>query len=400
LAAKSEREIDGTALASPFRAMTKARQKGQEEMMRANIHNERLTDLAIGLVLTASIAGFAARAAAPGGDTPIEVAQPTEAQKSEWKSTADKLIIDASAMAQKKENPPQAIEKLEQALQLYEKLGDRGLQAHCHHELGYLNQKDVNKDGDNKLAVQHYEKALALSDGNEKRSARAQTLTNLGYILRPDVNPDGNWARSMDSYRQAIAIYEDLGLMKDAVVRRKDLAEVMMPSVNKESGDWNAAADMYKQAADMALESGLTTHAAHSHFLAAAALHHKMEGKGDVKAALKEYETAAKLWGQTPDKLSQAEALFNAAWMSLPLFNPEGSYEKSAERGEAADKIYKELDSKAGMGKSLFLQVSAKIKADPKNLTPELRKDLVKAAALSRAGNDENFANQAESFLK
>ncbi len=140
-----------------------------------------------------------------------------------WRSAAMKLSGESREILSGSENrlekSAQAVEKLEKALALFEKIDDLPGQANTLFHLGYING---NEFGYRPKALEFYEKALKIWSKIDDEAGKAICLTHLADEMRDYDNPEKDRSyyvnKSLDYFNEALLLDRKLNSKSDEAV--------------------------------------------------------------------------------------------------------------------------------------------------------------------------------------
>lgn len=187
-----------------------------------------------------------------------------------------------------------ALASYQRMLQLYRDLGDRHSEATALVALGRLHAQR----GDYQQALDDYHRALPLWQAANSRAGAAATLNNLGRVYAQL----GDRQRALSNYRQALALAEQVGSVEGEAATLNNLGQIFAAE-----GDRPRARAHYQQALDRWLALGKLSQQASTlnnlGFLSAEA--------GEFRKAEGYYQQALHLWQQAGDRRGEASTLSN-----------------------------------------------------------------------------------------
>ena len=192
------------------------------------------------------------------------------------------------------ENPAQAAQAFQQALQRYQKLGQTEGIVAAHSGMAQANRKQGNTEE----ALAQYNKAIAQARNAGLKGTLAQLLTRKGYMA----HESGQRETSKGAMKEAIDLFIAQGASGEAAAQYQQLAEWAA-----EEGDSEAAIKHYKEAARLYSEAGNTLFAAHQLM----ALGQVYQQSGQAEEALQQYLLAQSAYGTT-HLSAQNQALLGA----------------------------------------------------------------------------------------
>jgi serine/threonine protein kinase len=341
-----------------------------------------------------------------------------------------------------KGNWDKALSYYEQAEKLYSVIGDKTKQSQTVENQGTCVRPDFNQKGDWTRAIALFERAASVLDDSDPKELSI-VLALKGICCQPDKNPQGNWKAALECYQFATKKAVEAG----DITQEAQCLEYQghcLKVENNPSGDWVRAASVYELAAGLrektenklrrALDlSQMAICLSPDHctsgnwancgklFEDSAALYGELDDKKSLASCLRSaancyrtshsegnynkaailYERAAPLFEQLKDFKSQAESLADFAYCLTPSRNlSNGNWSRAAELCNKAAAISEQIDDKKRQGIYLQQQAISLIREDAKNLTPEIRALIQKAATLRRQAGDEVGAKDAETWLR
>jgi tetratricopeptide (TPR) repeat protein len=148
-----------------------------------------------------------------------------------------KLTLEAVRLqnrARSKQDLQKAARKYEEALKIFEKVGDKKSAGIAFNNLGLV----YRTRGQNEKAVDCYEQSLAIDRKLGNRKGEAATLSNLGVVY----TDWGQYDKAMEFYKQSLAINRKLGDRKGEAVNLGGLGVV-----STEWGQYAKAMEYHKQ---------------------------------------------------------------------------------------------------------------------------------------------------------
>jgi tetratricopeptide (TPR) repeat protein len=212
---------------------------------------------------------------------------------------------------------PLAIEQLEQAVEIYQRLDDLYGTIRTSGELAII----LMEQGDSRRAAELYESALHLAREVGYQRAVAVNLSNLGnarYVL-------GDLAGALAAYGEATEVFDELGDYRGAALLRANVASVRHTMLGEDT-----AADVLRSLEFFQAEVHGWGEAFCREHLAAIAFH-----KGDDKAAREHVETALALLADGRNEWVEVHVRRLAAEVELSAGEP-GAAADHARRAIAA----------------------------------------------------------------
>ncbi|WP_433043107.1 tetratricopeptide repeat protein [Dactylosporangium sp. CS-033363] len=194
---------------------------------------------------------------------------------------------------------PEAERRYQQALAISEELGDRAGIATSHHQLGILAQRR----GDRPEAERRYRQALTLKEELGDRAAAAGTHHQLGALAQDR----GDHEEAQRRYEQALELCEELGDRAGTAATRHQLG-----TLAQDRGDYPEAERRYQEA--------LTDFEALGDRPGAARAYHQLGSlaylRGDYSEAERRYEQALTCFEELGDQPGMATAITNLGRLS------------------------------------------------------------------------------------
>ncbi len=253
------------------------------------------------------------------------IAQPAETQQNNRATTARQLLEEGNKLRGQgtKEAWLQAIARYEQALKIWQELGDRNWQAATLHLLGtgYYAQSENNK------AVEYYKQGLAIAQQLKNPILEAPLLLALGNAY----STLGDRQLSINFLSQAVSKFRATSEPKFEATTLQLIGNQYLGS-----GETQKALDFYNQALDIQTKQKDPT--AQSETLASVGEVYIRLGKTD--RALKSYQQALELQKQLGDLNAQAGTLRQIALvyytagdnqLSLDFFNQSLAIQRALE---------------------------------------------------------------------
>ncbi|MDQ2098722.1 MAG: tetratricopeptide repeat protein [Tychonema bourrellyi B0820] len=329
---------------APFRGNNMAWHWRQSRQMlrRCRIKYPVLALLTIALALLATVAPARSRIAptrVEGGVSvaversqfiPEKLAQQQEATPSQSdRAAAQRAFDEALQLSQQgtTESLRQAIQKNEEALGIWRKIGDRYQESATLNNIG----NTYNSLGDKQKALDYYNQALSLSRTFGEPLNEAHTLYNIGEVY----GNQGERQKALDYYNQALSLYR---AVKDRAEEAKTLNKVGLVYYN--SGEYQKAIDYLNQGLAIYKTIENTTGIADT-----------VGNLGSIYLELNEYQKVIGFYNQA---LSIYQATGNRAGEGRMLINMGVVYinlretQKALERLTQALKIWQELKDRRG----------------------------------------------------
>ncbi|WP_261224258.1 tetratricopeptide repeat protein [Ancylothrix sp. D3o] len=227
-------------------------------------------------------------------------------------------------------NKVQSVETYNQALKLYEELNDKIAIADTLNSVGLLNA-DLGKFDP---ALEAYQQALSLYKESKDKGGEAYTLNNMGVVY----DAKSEYQKALDAYNQALPLWREMG---EKGVQATTLNNI--GAIYDSLGQYQQALESYNQALEIYQEVGDKTGIP----LTLNNLGLVYSNTNQYPAALELYEKALPLWQQTGNKRRKATTLNNIGFvyantnelekaldvynLALPLWQQAGD-----KRGEAS----------------------------------------------------------------
>ena len=231
-------------------------------------------------------------------------------------------------LAQRRGDYDTARKLYEQSLHIEEELGDRAGTANTYHQLGIL----AHDQGDYDTARKLYEQSLHIKEELGDRASTANTYHQLGMLAQRR----GDYDTAHDRYQQALTIFENLG---DRASTANTYGQLGI--LAHDQGDYDTARKLYEQSLHIKEELGDRA--------GMATTHHQL---GMLAQRRGDYDTARKLYEQS---LHIKEELGDRAGMATThhqlgmLAQRRGDYDTARKLYEQSLHIKEELGDRAGM---------------------------------------------------
>ena len=247
-------------------------------------------------------------------------------------------------------------------------------------------------------ALKHYAEST-----RKGRLVQGRTYMTQGRALRPDLRTDnkpprGDWNKAADAFKNAAAIFTEID-EKDELARANFETADCLRKDNNKTGDWAQAAGLYGSAALLYGGLGDKKNQADAISKHAACMDPALNPAGDVKQAAFLYGRAATLFGDAGAKRAHADNLSRQA-TCISKEKMLASMERAADVFKRAALIYEEIGEKKAQGLCIFNQAACMIKEKKQNMTPEARTLFQRAAKISKEAGDDATAKLAEDLLK
>jgi len=225
-----------------------------------------------------------------------------------------------------------ASEKLNQALEIQNELGDRSGIATTLHNIGNIHQSK----GDYEDAFEKYNEALEIINELGDRSRIATTLHNMGNIHQSK----GEYDVALDKYNEALEIKNELGDRRGSADTINNIG-----IIHQSKGEYEDALEKYNEALKIKNELGDRNGIADT-------IHnmgniHQLKGEYDV--ALEKYNEALKIKNELGDRSGIATTLLSMG----NIHQLKGEYEDALEKYNNALKIQNELGDRIGIATTL-----------------------------------------------
>ena len=201
---------------------------------------------------------------------------------------------------------PAAVSLFNQALDIYQRSGDKGDEASMLNNIGYA----LQVQGDLAAAEKKYEEALEIYRGIGAKGLAANTLANMGGVLQQQRNLVG----AEKLYEEALEMHREVKNRSSEATVLNDMAEIL-----HDKGDLADARTKYEQVLPMYNELGDKSGLAY----ARSGLGQVMAEQGDLIGARKSYEEALAIRESIGE--STAETRLALAAVSLDEGRPEDS---------------------------------------------------------------------------
>jgi CHAT domain-containing protein/Tfp pilus assembly protein PilF len=271
---------------------------------------------------------------APTGryEVKIEELRATTAQDKS-RMTAQKAFADAISLSNQKTagSLHRAIEKFQEAISLWQSLGDRSMEARALNRIG-LTYHDLSEY---QKALDHFNRALPLTRAAGDRRGEAETLTNSG-LAYADLS---EWQKALDYYNRALKIHREMG-------DRRTEADTLVGIgyVYNYLGDRQKAFDFYNESLSFYRVVG-------DRYRQAATLHNM----GHIFVSVSEYQKALDTFNQALPLWRDVAPLGEAATLSAigGLYVKLGEYQKALDHYNQALPIQRAVGDRRGEALSL-----------------------------------------------
>ena len=221
--------------------------------------------------------------------------------------------------------------RYQQALAIFEELGDRAGMANTYHQLGILAQAR----GDYDTAHNRYEQSLHIEEELGDRAGMANTYHQLGILAQAR----GDYDTAHNRYQQALAIFEELGDRAGMAATYHQLGILA-----QRRGDYDTAHNLYEQSLHIKEELGDRAGMATSHHQLGILAH----DQSDYDTAHNRYQQALAIFEELGDRAGMA-----ATYHQLGILaQARGDYDTAHNRYEQSLHIEEELGDRAGMAAS------------------------------------------------
>jgi ATP/maltotriose-dependent transcriptional regulator MalT/two-component SAPR family response regulator len=121
-----------------------------------------------------------------------------------------------------------ALTDIRQALELFERLGDKYMVGICHHEIGI----NLERQGHISGAEHHYQQALRIWETSGNTNDLANTLNSLGvcFYLR------GNYRQALEQFKESLEIALQIGAARRAAFAQAGIGDVYLARQEYEQG--------------------------------------------------------------------------------------------------------------------------------------------------------------------
>jgi tetratricopeptide (TPR) repeat protein len=189
-----------------------------------------------------------------------------------------------------------AMRLYQEALKIFERLGDLLWKAATLHEMAYILRLRGDLDG----AMRLYQQSLELEERLGDLRGKAATLHEMAYILRVRGDLDG----AMRLYQQSLEIKERLGDLQGKAATLHEMASIL-----RLRGDLDGAMRLYQQSLEIKERLGdLQGKAATLHAMA-----YILRVRGDPDGAMRLYQEALELFERLGDLRGKAATLHEMA---------------------------------------------------------------------------------------
>ncbi|NER94106.1 MAG: tetratricopeptide repeat protein [Symploca sp. SIO1B1] len=244
---------------------------------------------------------------------------------------ANQLYEEALQLWQKSQFP-EALEKLEQALGIYQEISDRQGQGDLLTAMGAV----YTNLGQYPQALDYFKQALAIRQELGDRVNEGILLNNLGIIY----DNLAEYQQALDYHQQALVLRQEIG---DRLGEGKTLNNLGAVYLNL--GQYQQALDYFQQALTIKQELDDPAGVATS-FNNLGAVYN---GLGEYRQSLDSYQQALALMQELGDRTGEGTALNNLGTVYLNF----GQYQQALEHFQPALVIAQELSDRAGEGTTL-----------------------------------------------
>ena len=235
---------------------------------------------------------------------------------------------ELGVLAQRRGDYDTAHDRYQQALTIFENLGDRAGTATTHHNLGIL----AHDRGDYDTAHDRYQQALTIFEELGDRAGTATTHHNLGILAQRR----GDYDTARKLYEQSLHIEEELG---DRAGTANTYHQLGMLAQRR--GDYDTARKLYEQSLHIKEELGDRA--------GTATTHHQLgmlaQRRGDYDTAHDRYQQALTIFENLGDRAGTA----NTYGQLGVLAQRRGDYDTARKLYEQSLHIEEELGDRAGM---------------------------------------------------
>jgi CHAT domain-containing protein len=257
-----------------------------------------------------------------GAQTETETVSP-ELEKAEGLFQEGMELFRQGTAASKQE----AIAKLEAALPLYERGGDRGSMASTLTNIGVI----YAQLGEREKALEYYQRALPIFKEVGDRNGEASALTNIGRA-RWDM---GEPQAGLEDYQQALNLFREDGDRAREAVTLNNIGMIYA-----DLGDRKKAIEYYEQALPLRRESGDTRGEAVT-LVSMGTVYHYL---GQTKEALESYQQALPLLQQAGDPIVEGLTFNNIG----SVYSDTGELQKALESYQQALPLFENSGYAAG----------------------------------------------------
>ncbi|MCX4094474.1 tetratricopeptide repeat protein [Nocardia sp. alder85J] len=234
-------------------------------------------------------------------------------------------------LAQARGDYAEAERRYQQALTLLEELGDRARMATSYHQLGILAQRR----GDYPEAERRYQQSLTIEEELGNRVGMASSYGQLGILAQDR----GDYPEAERRYQQALTIFEELGNRAGTATGYHQLGRLAQAR-----GDYAEAERRYQQSLTINEELGNRAGTASSyHQLGILA-----QERGDYPEAERRYQQSLTI----KEELGNRAGTANSYGQLGTLARDRGDYPEAERRYQQALTILEELGNRAGMASS------------------------------------------------
>ena len=167
-------------------------------------------------------------------DRSIFSASPAIAQTSESRKAEADRLFEQGRQQLSAEEPDAALQSWQQALTIYQEIGDRLGEAASLGSLGNI----YNSLGEYEKAIDYFEQSLPIFQQLDNRQGEASSLNNLGLAYQNL----GEYEKAIDYFEQSLPIFQQLGSYQEEANSLKYLGNVYL-NLKK----YNEAIDYYEQ---------------------------------------------------------------------------------------------------------------------------------------------------------
>jgi CHAT domain-containing protein/tetratricopeptide (TPR) repeat protein len=261
--------------------------------------------------------------------SPPAIAQ--EVTSEERKAEGDRLLAQG-AQQYRTSQFREALQSLEQALEVYQEIGDRAGEGATLIGIGAV----YRSTGEYAQALDSYQQALVISRAIGDRAGEGATLNNMGVVY----NSTGEYAQALDSYQQALVILRAIG---DRAGEGTTLNNIGL--VYRSTGEYAQALDSYQQA--LVILRAIGDRAGEGTTLNnIGAVYHNT---GEYAQALDSYEQALVISRAIGDRAGEGTTLNNIG----AVYRNTGEYAQALGSYQQALVILRAIGNRAGEGATL-----------------------------------------------
>jgi tetratricopeptide (TPR) repeat protein len=239
-------------------------------------------------------------------------------------------------------DPDGAMRLYQEALELFERLGDLQGKGATLHQMAYILRVRGDLDG----AMRLYQQSLEIEERLGDLQGKAVTLHEMAYILRVRGDLDG----AMRLYQEALEIEERLGDLRGKAATLHQMAYIL-----RVRGDLDGAMRLYRQSLEIEERLGdLQGKAATLHEMA-----NVLVTRGDLDGAMRPYQEALEIKERLGDLRGKAATLHEMANVLVTRGDLDGAmrlYQEALEIFERLGDLRDKAVTLGMMGQALWAQ--------------------------------------------